>query len=57
MITPAMWNIECMITTVMIGATGVMTKRLKKYLETMLGKHSIDFLKQTTMLGTSNTLH
>jgi hypothetical protein len=50
------WNIEFMITPVMIGATGVATKLLKKLLEAMLGKYSVDFLKETTMLGTSYTL-
>jgi hypothetical protein len=27
------------------GATGIVTKGLKKYLETILGKHSIDSLQ------------
>ena len=50
------WNTEIMITPVLIGATGVLTKCLKKHLESMLGKHSIQFLKHTTMLQTSHAL-
>ena len=31
-------------------------KTFEEHLEAMLGKHSVDFLKQTTMLGTSHKL-
>jgi hypothetical protein len=47
-----MRNMKFMIEPLIIGYTGAVTKRLKKHLEAMLGKHSIDFLKNTAMLGT-----
>ena len=40
---------ECKITQVIIGATGMVTKGLKKYLEAIPGKHSIDSLQKTAV--------
>jgi hypothetical protein len=37
-----MWNIKCFVIPVIIEAKGIVTKGLKKYLETIPGKHSID---------------
>jgi hypothetical protein len=39
--------------TGIIGATGIVTKELKKCLETIPGKHSIDSLQKTAVLATS----
>ena len=39
-----MWNLKCTIVPVIIGATGVVTRSLRKNLETVPGKHSIDSL-------------
>jgi hypothetical protein len=39
-----MCNMKCFIIPVITGATGIVTKGLKKYLETIPGKHSIDSL-------------
>ena len=36
-----MWNVKCTIVPVIIGATGIVTRSLKKNLETIPGKHSI----------------
>jgi hypothetical protein len=41
-----MWNMKCFVTPVITGATGIVTRGLKKYLETITGKHSIDSLKK-----------
>jgi len=41
-----MWNLKCTIEPVIIGATRLVTKNLKKNLETVPGKHSIDSLKK-----------
>jgi hypothetical protein len=49
-----MWNMKCFAIPVIIGAIGIVTKGLKKYLETILGKHSIDSLQKTAVLGTSH---
>jgi hypothetical protein len=45
---------KCFVIRVIIGATGIVTKGLKKYLETITGKHSIDFLQKTAVLRTSH---
>jgi hypothetical protein len=42
-----------MIIPVIIGATRIVTKGLKKNLETIPGKHSVDSLENTAVLGTS----
>jgi hypothetical protein len=45
-----MWNRKCMIIPVVIGATGMVTRGLRKNLEAMPGKHSIDSLKRQLYL-------
>jgi hypothetical protein len=47
-----MWNMKCTIISVIIGATGIVTKGLKKNLKAVPGKHSIDSLQKTAILGT-----
>jgi hypothetical protein len=49
-----MWNLKCMIIPVIIGATGVVTRSLRKNLEAVPGKHSIDSLQKTAILGTAH---
>jgi hypothetical protein len=49
-----MWNVKYMIIPVIIGATGVVKKGLKKNLEAIPGKCSIDSLQKTAILGTSH---
>jgi len=51
-----MWNLKCTIVPVIIGATGIVMRSLKKNLETIPGKHSIDSLKKTAILGTSHII-
>jgi hypothetical protein len=41
-----MWNMKCFIIPVIIGATGIVSKSLQKYLETIPGQHSIDSLQK-----------
>ena len=50
------WNLKCTIVPVIIGATGIVTRSLKKNLETIAGKHSIDSLQKTAILGTSHII-
>ena len=38
------------------GATGIITRSLKKNLEAVPGKHSIDSLQKTAILGTSHII-
>ena len=40
-----MWNLKCMIIPIIIGATGIVTRSLRKNLEAVPGKHSIDSLQ------------
>jgi hypothetical protein len=51
-----MWNMKCMIIPAIFGATGIVTEGLKKNLEAKPGKHSIDSLQKTAVLGTSYTI-
>jgi hypothetical protein len=51
-----MWNMKCMIISVVTGATGIVTKGLKKNLEAVPAKHSIDSLQKTAVLKTSHIL-
>jgi len=51
-----MWNLKCTIVPVIIGATGIVTRSLGKNLETVPGKHSIDSLQKTAVLGTSHII-
>ena len=48
--------IKCTIIPVIIGATGIVTRSLQKNLETVPGKHSIDSLQKTAILGTSHII-
>ena len=43
-----MWNLKCTIIPVIIGATGIVTRSLRK--------HSIDTQQKTAILGTSHLL-
>jgi hypothetical protein len=45
-----MWNMKCFVIPVIIGATGIVSKSLQKYLETIPGQHSIDSLQKTAIL-------
>jgi hypothetical protein len=43
-----MWNMKCFVIPVISGATGIVTRGLIKYLETIPGKHSIDSLRKNS---------
>jgi hypothetical protein len=49
-----MCNLKCTIIPIIIGAIGIVTRSLKKNLEGVPGKHSIDSLQKTAVLGTSH---
>jgi len=46
-----MWDLKCTILPVIIGASGIVTRSLKKNLETIPGNHSI-----YSLLGTSHII-
>jgi len=47
-----MWNLKCTIVPVITGVTGIVTRSLRKNLEAVPGKHSIDSPQKTAILGT-----
>jgi hypothetical protein len=47
---------KCIIILVVIGATGVVTTSLRKNLEAIPGKQSVDSLKKTAILGASHII-
>ena len=49
-------NLKCTIVPVITGATGIVTRSFRKNLETVPGKHSIDSLQKTAILGTSHII-
>jgi hypothetical protein len=51
-----MWNVKCTIIPVIIGATGIVTKNVRKNLEAISGNHSTDSLQQTAILATSHIM-
>jgi len=55
------WNMRFMIIPVIVWATAMVIKGLKKDVEAMPGKQSIDLLQKTAILGTPhiirNVLH
>ena len=48
-----MWSMKSMIIQVTILSTGIVTQGLKKHLQAIPGKHSVDSLQKTAVLGTS----
>ena len=51
-----MCNLKCTIIPVITGATGIVTRSLRENLEAVPGKHSIDSLQKTAILGTSHII-
>jgi hypothetical protein len=51
-----MWDLKFTIVPVIIGANGIVTTSLRKNLKDTPGKHSIDSLQKTAILGTSHII-
>jgi hypothetical protein len=51
-----MWNLKCTVVPVIVGATGIAKRSLRKYLEAVPGKHSIDSVQKTAVLGTAHLI-
>jgi hypothetical protein len=49
-------ELKCTVIPVIIGATGMVTESLRKNLQAIPGKHSIDSLQQTAVLGTAQII-
>jgi len=51
-----MWNLKFDIIPVIIGVTRLVTRGLRKHLEAIPGKHSIDSLQMMAILATSHII-
>jgi len=51
-----MWNLKCTIIPIIIGATGIVTRSLRKNLGAKPGKNAIDSQQKTAILGTSHII-
>jgi hypothetical protein len=51
-----MWNMKCTIIPVIVRATGIVTRSLRKNLEDIPRKHSIDSQQKTAVLGTAHIM-
>jgi hypothetical protein len=51
-----MLNLKCTVVPVITGATRIVTRSLGKNMEAVPGKHSIDSLQKTAILGISHTV-
>jgi len=51
-----MWNLKCTIIPVIIETTGIVTRSLRKNLETVPGKRSIDSMQKAAILGTTHII-
>jgi hypothetical protein len=51
-----MWNLKCTIIPVIIRTTGIVTRNVRKNMEAVPGKHSIDSLQKTAIVGTSHII-
>ena len=51
-----MWNRKCTIIPGIIGVTGIVTRSLRKHLEAVPGKHSIDSAQKTAIPAKSHII-
>jgi hypothetical protein len=51
-----MWNMKCMFIPSINGATDIVKKGLRKNLEAIPGKYSVDSQQKIAVLGTSHTI-
>jgi hypothetical protein len=50
------WNVKTNVISVIIGATGTISKSFRKYLSNVPGIHEVKELQKTATLGTAHTL-
>jgi hypothetical protein len=51
-----MWNVKARVIPVVIGATGTISKSLRKYVSNIPGNHDVKELHKTAILGTAHIL-
>ena len=50
------WNVKTKVIPVIIGATGTISKSFSKYMSNIPGKHEVNELQQTAIMGTVHIL-
>ena len=51
-----MWNVKTKVIRVIKGASGTISKSLRKYVSNIPGKHEVKELQKTAILGTAHIL-
>jgi hypothetical protein len=51
-----MWNVKANTISVIIGATGTISKSFRKYVSNIPGNHDVRELQKTAILGTAHIL-
>jgi hypothetical protein len=51
-----MWNVKTRVISVIIGATGTISKLFRKYVSNIPGNHEVKDLQKTVILGTAHIL-
>ena len=51
-----MWKVKTRVISVIIGATGTISKSFRKYVNNIPGNHEVKELQKTAILGTAHTL-
>jgi hypothetical protein len=51
-----MWNVKTKVITVIIGATGTISKSFRKYVSNITRNHEVKELQKTAILGTAHIL-
>jgi hypothetical protein len=51
-----MWSVKTSLISVIVGATGTISKSLRKYVSTIPGNHDVRELQKTAILGTEHIL-
>jgi hypothetical protein len=52
----SMWNVKARVISVIIGATGTISKSFRKYMSSIRGNHEVRELQKTAILGTAHIL-
>jgi len=51
-----MWNVKAKVIPVIVGATGTISKSIRKYVSNIPGNHEVKELQKTAILGTVHIL-
>jgi hypothetical protein len=51
-----MWDVKPRVTPIITGATGTISKSIRKYVSDIPGNHDVKDLQKTATLGTAHTL-